>query len=128
VNTLSARISQAITGYGNASVAVSLLSFEEAAGILAQARNDPVLSTVKWYGSDGIAMSEALVANSEAARFAMTVGLLCPVYGGHTGNQMAIVRQIEEKIGRQPDAFSLAAYDAARYHRNTQKRFPDSLP
>ncbi len=111
LETLSAGVSQAISHYGRTSVAVSLLSFKEAEDILVLAQNDPVLSSVKWYGSDGFALSETLLNNPEAARFAMAVDLLCPLYNGH-GNQEFIEQQVRERIGRQPESYAMAAYDA----------------
>ncbi len=113
IATMSSKVNQAITGYGNESVGVLLLSFDEAEDIFVLAQNDLALSSVRWYGSDGFALSQALVSNPEAAQFAMSVGLVCPVYGGDLDLKVRIEQRVWEKIGRQPDAFSLAAYDTA---------------
>lgn len=109
---LSNMVSQAISGYGAGAVAVSLLSFEEAAAIFVQAQTDPILSSVGWYGSDGIALSQVLTGNTSAALFAIKVGLVSPVYGGNAEQQAVIEQRIQIKTGRQPEAFALAAYDA----------------
>jgi hypothetical protein len=40
-----------------------------------------ILSTVKWYGSDGSVMNERLLRNIEAKEFAVKTGFPNPIYG-----------------------------------------------
>nr|QNO55622.1 hypothetical protein JLLEDACL_00021 [Methanosarcinales archaeon ANME-1 ERB7] len=110
LESLSSKVSQAIAQYGDVnSVGVHLMAFEEVVPIFIQAQNDTVLSSVKWYGSDGTAMSNVLISNAHAAQFAVRLGFPNPIYGEKCG---VVKEQIQEKIGRYPEADALAAYDA----------------
>ncbi|MFZ0515012.1 MAG: hypothetical protein WAM14_25660 [Candidatus Nitrosopolaris sp.] len=51
----------------NTKVGIFLVAFDEVVLIFIQAQDRPVLSTVKWYGTDGTAQNEALVRNSSAS-------------------------------------------------------------
>src|SRR5262249_3107060 len=87
LQALKAQVSQAVAQSGAAggggtprgvvgaahSVAVFLGAFDEAATIFRGARTDPVLSSVRWYGTDGLALSQGLVAGP-VAQFAAAVG------------------------------------------------------
>jgi len=97
-----------------AKIAVYLAAFDEAASILAAAGNDPVLSTVKWYGSDGVALSAALTANAACSAFAIKSGFPNPNFGlddARVGTWAPIAARIKAKSGIDPDAFALSAYD-----------------
>ncbi len=115
LESLSSKVSQAIAQYGDVnSVGVHLMVFEEVVPIFIQAQNDTVLSSVKWYGSDGTAMDKELVNNARAAQFAVRTGFPNSLYGEEeeTEKDERVKRQIQEKIGRTPDAYAVAAYDA----------------
>ena len=74
-----------------------------------------VLSGVKWYGSDSVAQSKELVANAGAAAFALEAGYPNPIMGLDDRSRATwgpVVERIAAKLGRTPDAFALAAYDA----------------
>ena len=98
-----------------ASVGVYLAAFDEVTDVFEQARRDPLLSAVKWYGSDGVALSKALVGHAEAARFAATVGYPNPNVGldeQYRQRWQPIADRIRAKSDGGPDVFALAAYDA----------------
>ena len=40
----------------------------------------PILSKVKWYGSDGTALNEKLIRNHESALFAVNTSFSNPIY------------------------------------------------
>jgi branched-chain amino acid transport system substrate-binding protein len=112
---LKAQLTQAINQHGQEQVAVYLAAFDEVVTLFNQINCDSVLSSVRWYGSDGVALSEGLITNTQAAQFAVTVGYPNPIYGfdqDALDNYQPIVDVITAKIDRQPDAFTLAAYDA----------------
>ena len=69
LRSLSLKISQAVAQYGADKVGVYLVVFDEVVPIFIEAQNQPVLSMVKWYGSDGSALNDKLVRNIEAAIF-----------------------------------------------------------
>lgn len=115
VATLQAQVKQAIAQEGAARVAVYLAGFDEAASLFASADDDPLLGSVRWYGSDGVAQSEALLANAQAAAFAMHTGYPNPIFGRDEGARdiwEPLVQRIRERTNLEPDAFALAVYDA----------------
>lgn len=106
---------QAQVGAGN--VAVYLAAFDEVVGLFRRAQSDPVLSSVRWYGSDGVALSTALSGDAQAAAFAVRSGYPNPVFGldpAAAPLAAPLLARIEARTGIAPDAFALAVYDAAR--------------
>jgi branched-chain amino acid transport system substrate-binding protein len=74
-----------------------------------------VLSSVRWYGTDGTALTEPLRADAAAAAFARTVSFWAPIPGVDVGAQdrwQPVAARIAARAGAQPDAFGLAVYDA----------------
>jgi len=63
LKSLASKISQAINHYGTDKVGVYLVAFDEVAPIFIGAQNQPVLATVKWFGSDGSVLNNKLVKN-----------------------------------------------------------------
>ena len=118
LESLNLKVSQAIAQYGADAVGVHLIAFEEVVTIFTQAgEQKAILSTVKWYGSDGTALDKELVNNARAAQFAVRTGFPNPIYAikgweEETEKHGLVVEQIQEKIWRTPDAYALAAYDA----------------
>lgn len=85
------------------------------AAIFERASADAVLGSVGWYGSDGVAHSDALIANGRAAEFAMRVGYPNPIFGLDEGARdiwEPLAEKIRERTKLEPDAFALAVYDA----------------
>ncbi|HWQ19594.1 MAG TPA: ABC transporter substrate-binding protein, partial [Methanotrichaceae archaeon] len=106
--------------YGSDRVGVYLVSFDEAVSLMALASRDPVLSSVRWFGSDGIASSIGLVENATAAEFASETGLVCPIYGvmpaqlivKNMSDYEHVTEAITQKTGFMPDGYAMASYDA----------------
>jgi branched-chain amino acid transport system substrate-binding protein len=116
VSTLRAQVEEMIAHHGAGSVAIYLAAFDEVVGIFDLAQHDPVLSSVHWYGSDGVALSDALLADSGAARFAEQVRYPNPLLGVDERQRdrwQPIADRIAGVTGTPPDAFGLTAYDAA---------------
>jgi branched-chain amino acid transport system substrate-binding protein len=115
VAALRAQVEQAIAAHGAERVGIYLVGFNEVAELLAQADADPVLGTVRWYGSDSTARLDALINDSRAAAFAMRSGFPSPVFGMEEGARdiwEPVVAQIRARTGQEADARSLAVYDA----------------
>jgi len=115
VALLNSQTNQAMAKYGLNAVGIYAAAFNEIVSILEQASVTTNLSYVRWYGSNGIALSSALVSNSQAAQFAMKSGFPCPVFGldkRARDKWEPVSEKISAKIGRGVDAFTLAAYDA----------------
>jgi hypothetical protein len=112
---LSSKVSQAVTRYGADKVGVYLVAFDEVAPIFIGAQNQPVLSTVKWYGSDGSVLNNKLVRNKEAAMFAVKTDFVNPIYAVDNNNSSKfklVDNKIQEMIGRVPRTYAEVAYDA----------------
>ena len=115
VALLNSQTNQAIVKYGLNAVGIYAAAFNEIVSILEQASLSTNLSYVRWYGSNGIALSSALVSNSQAAQFAMKSGFPCPAFGldkRARDKWEPVSEEIGARIGRGVDAFTLAAYDA----------------
>jgi branched-chain amino acid transport system substrate-binding protein len=114
--TLKSQVQQAITERGEAAgVAVAHAGFDEVVDIFNLATLDPVLSSVRWYGTDGTAVTEPLRADATAAAFARKVSFWAPIPGvdaGASDRWKPVATRIAARAGAQPDAFGLAVYDA----------------
>lgn len=113
--TVRSEILQQQVAIGKNKVGVYITGFDAVVTIFKQAITDTVLSSVKWYGSDGMVLNEKLITDSTAARFAEMTKYPCPTYGLNQSNKFKwepVVNQIESELGYQPDAFSISTYDA----------------
>jgi branched-chain amino acid transport system substrate-binding protein len=112
---LKEKIQQMRVRFELAEIGIYLASFDECADLFAQAANDPVFSSVQWYGGDGAALSSALTSNTAAANFAIATRFIAPSFGlpEHPHPDLArVMNQIKTKTGLEPDAYALAVYDA----------------
>jgi len=115
LRSLSSKIGQAVAQYGADKVGVYLVAFDEVVPIFIEADNQPGLSMVKWYGSDGSALNDKLVRNIEAAMFAAKTGFVNPIFGVDNNNSYKfrlVDNQIQQAIGRVPRSYAEVAYDA----------------
>jgi branched-chain amino acid transport system substrate-binding protein len=114
LRSLSSKLNQAISTYGVDKVAVYLVSFDEVAPIFIQAQSHPILSTVKWYGSDGSALNNKLIRNPEAAAFAVKTSFPTPIYAVENDSNDKFKHfeaEIHKKIERTPRSYASVAYD-----------------
>jgi branched-chain amino acid transport system substrate-binding protein len=94
---------------------VYLAAFDEVVDLFHEAAKDPVLSSVPWYGSDGVALSRRLVTDRPAASFASHRRYPNPTLGldaAATKRSASLRRRARARLGSTPDALALAAYDA----------------
>ena len=126
--TLKSKIQQQGSLLGADKVGVYLASFDEAKDIFRQAANDPVLSSVHWYGGDGVVLSSVLLSDAAAASFAAAVQFFAPNLSlpeqAHP-DLAEITAAIKSKTGIEPDAFALAAYDAMWVIAQTVAALPE---
>jgi branched-chain amino acid transport system substrate-binding protein len=102
-------------GADPASIGVYLAAFDEVVDVFHSAANNSILSSTRWYGSDGVALSAALTGDASAAAFAVSAGYPNPIFGLPDALQnlwQPIANEIETRTGIKPDAFALSAYDA----------------
>ncbi|RQW79166.1 MAG: ABC transporter substrate-binding protein [Methanothrix sp.] len=114
VKALSKRVKETVARFGADKVGVYLLSFEEGSKIMALAARDPVLSSVKWFGSDGIANQADLVENGTIADFAVKTDFVAPIYSGADNRQLYkdVSNSVMNATGSEPNAYAVTAYDA----------------
>lgn len=115
ISALRLQVGQAIEQNGAATVGVYLAAFDEVVALFDRAQGDPVLSAVRWYGSDGVALSDALVGNAGAARFALGAGYPNPTFGLDERAREKwepISNRISARTGRSVEALALGVYDA----------------
>jgi branched-chain amino acid transport system substrate-binding protein len=95
--------------------AIYLASFDEIVDIFRAASAVPALGALPWYGSDGVVQSVPLASDSTAAAFAVQTGYAAPTLirsDAAKPKWAPLVAAVTAKTGIEPDAFSLAAYDA----------------
>jgi len=121
-------------GRDSSTVAVYIAAFDEVVDIFhsASQESQQMHFRVSAYGSDGVALSAALIADATAAAFAASVGFPTPVFGlpnALRNRWQPIADEIEGRTGITPDAFALSTYDAlfvvnlALVHAKPQRNF-----
>lgn len=112
VSNLAGKVSSAVDTYGAENVGVWHISFEEVTAFFSAASEYDILSTVKWYGSDGTANSGAMLEDETVAAFAAKVKYPCTIFAPTHSPKWEEVRQNNlDKLGREPDSYSYAVYD-----------------
>ncbi|MEM1521712.1 MAG: ABC transporter substrate-binding protein [Thermofilaceae archaeon] len=94
------------------STAVLLISFEEGIQIIKLAAGNPILSKLKWFGTDGLALNSKLA--SEAGAEAVLLGGLPSTIYVPSANpiQESFKARYRQLYGEDPDSYSLNSCDA----------------
>jgi ABC-type branched-subunit amino acid transport system substrate-binding protein len=111
---LESRVQNALTKYAPDKIGVYMVSLDEVTPIFIQAYNHPILSKVKWYGSDGTALNEKLIRNHESALFAVNTSFTNPIYGFQNMKNEELANLLEEirsQVHVSPSSYSAVAYD-----------------
>jgi branched-chain amino acid transport system substrate-binding protein len=130
---LSAQLQSAVGTAGANQVVVYLAGFEEVGDILSAARTVSGLDGVRWYGGDGSAQTNALLAGGPAtfATSARVRGYPSPLVAlpaDRAKRDAELLAQITSRAKQPADAFTLAAYDAFNVAARTlaaTRRLPD---
>jgi len=96
-------------------VGIYLTAFGEVTKLFDAAAGSPQLESMAWYGSDSVALSKGLLEDPTAASFAAKAGYPNPILGLRDADSALwkpVADRLSERLGRTPDAFALAAYDA----------------
>jgi len=113
LQSLENAVASAISQYGADKVAVQTLTWEDLAMVLAQAkaRNSITLS-VRWFGGDAVALSKIILqdAGDVAAQTQLLAGFY---YAPESPKKTKVVNYVKNKLGEEPDIYSLIAYDCA---------------
>jgi branched-chain amino acid transport system substrate-binding protein len=104
-------------GRDPSTVGVYIAAFDEVVQIFhsASEESQQMHLRVRAYGSDGVALSAALLADPVAAAFAIHSGYPNPIFGlpdALRNRWQPIADAIEARTGIQADAFALSTYDA----------------
>ncbi|MBD0329759.1 MAG: ABC transporter substrate-binding protein [Thermoleophilia bacterium] len=123
----SAIVSQAtaLRAAGARRVAVYLAAFDEVVDLFHAAGTVTPVTSLPWYGSDGVVLSTRLQRDRRAAAFAQRVGYPSPTVGLPAAvrrRAQPFIRRARARLGREPDALALSAYDALRFGVNAQLR------
>jgi len=109
---LATKVTSAVAAYGADNVAVWHISFEEVTAFFTAADDYAVLSTVKWYGSDGTAVSGAMLEDQAVIDFAMDVTYPNTIFAPTVSDKFEMVRQHGlTQLGRELDSYSYIIYD-----------------
>ncbi len=114
---LESRLQSAISQYGIDKVGIYMVSLDEVTPIFIQAYNHPVLSKVKWYGSDGSALNDELVSHYESAFFAVNTSFSNPIPRFDNNNDAngylydSLLEEIRTEGHIEPSPYSAVAYD-----------------
>ena len=95
-------------------IAVASTSFDETILMFNQANNDPVLSSVHWYGGVGFYKNQNVLANANASQFAVNSNFYSPGFSLPMATQNVcapLLAKIYNLSGQQGDALTLNSYD-----------------
>ena len=105
----------ALSKYTPDKIGVYMISLDEVTPIFIQAYNHPVLSKIKWYGSDGTTLNEKLIRNHESALFALNTSFSSPIYSMQNGDHEKLeelLAEIRSHAHVTPSPYPAVAYDA----------------
>ena len=111
LDLLRSDVRSAVKDYGECSVAVYVSAFDEVVQILSQSTDDPILSSIRWYGND---LSEVAIARDQnASRFAVSTRFFSPICGGGDRPEYKrINRAVLDKTGYEASPLAVNDYDA----------------
>ncbi len=112
VAQLDSLVSELINKYGADKVGVSYIGFNEYVQFAAVASQYESLRKVKWVGSDGTALLSEITTNADAAKFAFDTKFVSPIFGAATPIKEKVKNYVVKTLGREPDSYAYAAYDA----------------
>ncbi|WP_460025712.1 ABC transporter substrate-binding protein [Infirmifilum sp. SLHALR2] len=108
-----ARLAEAASKLGP-STAVVLISFEDdGIRVIQAAAQNPTLSKLKWFGTDGVALSTKL-SDQVGEQLVMLGGFPCTIFQP-AGNpqQQEFIERFRSRFGEYPHSYAMNAYDAA---------------
>ncbi|MDX9753720.1 MAG: penicillin-binding protein activator [bacterium] len=115
---LEAQAAASVAAAGAAKTAVLMVSYDEGITVFETlAASNSILSTLRWFGTDGIANNPLFASHPIASAMAVNVNLTASILGTHTGHDTLFYTQsfqndMADALGRKPSAYDIAAYDA----------------
>jgi branched-chain amino acid transport system substrate-binding protein len=112
IATLESKVRDAISRYGQGAVAVHLIAFEEAVLLLQEAAKRDILRGVRWFGSDGTALSGDVQGDAVSAQFNVDTRFVHTIYAATSSDIFDRVRErVKQVYGREADTYSYTIYD-----------------
>ncbi len=108
------RLSDVVKEFGAGSdVGVLAICFEDdGIALFTAAKDDPVLMSVKWIGTDGTATSTKIVENAGDVAFKVG-GFYCTIYSpAYSPKMEEFAKRMKEILGEEPDPYAYNIYDA----------------
>jgi branched-chain amino acid transport system substrate-binding protein len=115
LKTLEKRVESALSNHTQEQIGVFMVSLDEVTPLFIQAYNHPILSKLRWFGSDGTALNEKLIRNQESALFAVNTSFSSPIFSLQYGNKEKLdelLEEIQARVHVTPSPYSAVAYDA----------------
>ena len=104
-----------IAASGAESLGVLIVAFDEGVRLLEAAGAFPALTSVRWYGTEGMAGNAALLTNPAARETARLTRFVCSQPAACTNAKYAEVADwIQAQVGHPPRTFAVLSYDALR--------------
>ena len=113
VATLSDMVKKLINqGVDPKKIFIEIIAFDEAVPFMSSAADYPELGKVRWFGSDGTAKLKEVLDDPKVAKFVAEVKWLSPLFApSENEKSKRAIEYVKQKLGREPDAYALAAYD-----------------
>jgi ABC-type branched-subunit amino acid transport system substrate-binding protein len=113
---LNSIVAESIKKYGNKSVGVFIISYDEITPILIQSPMYNSLGNIRWYGSDSIAQNHHITKNMDSALFAIKTNFSNPLYSIDTKSPKIheLIELLEEELhgGGESITYPALAYDS----------------
>ncbi|MGH9981311.1 MAG: ABC transporter substrate-binding protein [Nitrososphaeraceae archaeon] len=110
---LNSIVFEAIKKYGNKSVGVFIISYDEITPILIQSSMYDSLGNIRWYGSDSIAQNHHITKNIDSALFAIKTNFSNPLYSIDTKSPK--VHELSEMLENELHDADSITYPAIAY-------------
>jgi branched-chain amino acid transport system substrate-binding protein len=92
---------------------IEYVAFGEAVAFMSAAADYPDLAKVRWFGSDGTAQLAEILQDPKASKFVADTKWVNPIFAASENEKTKRVRDyVKQKLGREPDSYAYAAYDA----------------
>ena len=101
--------------YNELEIGCYFLSMDEGVKYLRLVKNFNNLKQVRWFGGSAFAMNKQVLQDTDAAEFCYHSRFVCPIFAldANAENRWSAIKNlIKSKIGREPSAYSINAYDA----------------
>ena len=113
VSNLNTAVSAQLATTGADRVAVLIVAFDEGVVMLQEAAAFSPLTSVRWYGTDGMAGNTALLNSPAAREVARQTRFLCSQPAAYTNAKFAEVADwIRTQTGHSPRTLAVTSYDA----------------